>query len=42
MLGSEGRDFEISYSFAEGHLDRLAALAQQLVQLKPDVILAVP
>jgi putative ABC transport system substrate-binding protein len=38
----EGRDLEITYSFAEGHLDRLAALAQQLVQLKPEVIFAVP
>ncbi len=38
----EGRDLEITYSFAEGHLDRLAALAQQLVHLKPDVIFAVP
>jgi putative tryptophan/tyrosine transport system substrate-binding protein len=38
----EGRDFEITYRFAEGHLDRLAALAQQLVQLKPKVIFAVP
>jgi putative ABC transport system substrate-binding protein len=38
----EGRDFEITYSFAEGHLDRLTALAQQLVQLKPNVIFAVP
>ena len=38
----EGRDLEITYSFAEGHLDRLAALAQQLVQLKPQLIFAVP
>jgi putative tryptophan/tyrosine transport system substrate-binding protein len=38
----EDRDFEITYSFAEGHLDRLAALAQRLVQLKPEVIFAVP
>jgi putative tryptophan/tyrosine transport system substrate-binding protein len=38
----EGRDFEIAYSFAEGHLDRLAALARQLVQLRPEVIFAVP
>jgi putative ABC transport system substrate-binding protein len=38
----EGRDLEIAYSFAEGHLDRLAALARQLVQLKPEVIFAVP
>jgi len=38
----EGRDLEITYSFAEGHLDRLPALAQQLVQLKPEVIFAVP
>jgi putative tryptophan/tyrosine transport system substrate-binding protein len=38
----EGRDFEIAYSFAEGHLDRLSLLAQQLVQLKPETIFAVP
>lgn len=38
----EGRDLEIAYSFAEGRLDRLAALARQLVQLKPEVIFAVP
>ena len=38
----EGRDLEIAYSFAEGHLDRLAALARQLVQLKPEVIFAMP
>jgi hypothetical protein len=36
----EGRDFEMVYRFAEGISDRLPALAQEVVQLKPDVILA--
>jgi ABC-type uncharacterized transport system substrate-binding protein len=34
----EGRDFEMDYRWAEGYMDRLPALAQELVQLKPDVI----
>jgi putative tryptophan/tyrosine transport system substrate-binding protein len=38
----EGRDLDITYSFAEGHLDRLPTLAQQLLQLNPEVIFAVP
>jgi len=36
----EGKTFDITYRFAEGHLDRLAALAEDLVRLKADVILA--
>jgi putative tryptophan/tyrosine transport system substrate-binding protein len=36
----EGRDLEIAYKFAEGFLDRLPALAEQLVKLGPDAILA--
>ena len=35
----EGRDFDIAYRFAEGQYDRLRPLAQQLVDLKPDIII---
>jgi putative ABC transport system substrate-binding protein len=35
---SEGRDFEMDYRWAEGYVDRLPALAQELVRLKADVI----
>lgn len=35
-----GRDFEMVYRFADGHIDRLPKLAQELVQLKPDIIIA--
>jgi putative ABC transport system substrate-binding protein len=36
----EGRDLDIAYKFANGFLDRLPALAEQLVRLGPDAILA--
>jgi putative ABC transport system substrate-binding protein len=36
----EGRDIEIDYRWAEGHLDRLPKLAEELVRSKPDLILA--
>ncbi len=36
----EGQDFELAYRSVDGHLDRLAALAREVVDLKPDVILA--
>jgi putative ABC transport system substrate-binding protein len=36
----EGRDFDITYRFAEGYLDRQPALAREVVDLKPNVILA--
>jgi putative tryptophan/tyrosine transport system substrate-binding protein len=36
----EGSDLIISYRYAEGHLERLAALAAALVQEKPDLLLA--
>jgi putative ABC transport system substrate-binding protein len=36
----EGRDFEFAYRSAEGHLDRLSSLAQEVVDLRPNVILA--
>jgi putative ABC transport system substrate-binding protein len=36
----EGRDFDLAYRSAEGVLDRLPALAEETVRLKPDVILA--
>src|SRR5262249_21157322 len=35
---TEGRDFEMDYRWAEGYLDRLPALAQELVRLGADVI----
>jgi putative ABC transport system substrate-binding protein len=37
----EGRDFDMVYRFADGHVDRSAALAQELLELKPNVIFAV-
>ena len=36
----EGRDLDIAYKFADGFLDRLPVLAEQLVKLGPDAILA--
>jgi ABC-type uncharacterized transport system substrate-binding protein len=36
----EGRDFDVLYRFSEGYQDRLPALAEELVQLNPNVILA--
>jgi putative ABC transport system substrate-binding protein len=36
----EGRDFATVYRFADGYSERLSALAEELVGLKPDVILA--
>ncbi len=36
----EGRDYEIVYRFAAGQLDRLPALAQELVKLNPAVIVS--
>ena len=35
----EGRDFDIAYQFAEGKYDQLGPLAQQIIDLKPDVII---
>jgi len=35
----EGRDIDIVYRFADGFFDRLPALAEELVRLKPDAIL---
>ena len=37
---SEGRDIDIFYRFADGFFDRLPALAEELVRLRPDAILA--
>ena len=34
----EGRSADFAFRFAEGKLDRLPALVQELVQLAPDVI----
>jgi putative tryptophan/tyrosine transport system substrate-binding protein len=36
----EGRTVDIDYRYADGDTDRLPSLAQELVQLKPDVVLA--
>ncbi|WP_439400370.1 ABC transporter substrate-binding protein (plasmid) [Bradyrhizobium sp. PMVTL-01] len=36
----EGRDFDMAYRSAEGVLDRVPALAAEIVRLKPDIILA--
>lgn len=38
---SEGRNISIEYRYAQGRLDRLPTLAAELVELQPDVILAV-
>ena len=38
----EGRNVHIEYRFAEGQVDRLPALADELVRLKVDVIVASP
>jgi putative ABC transport system substrate-binding protein len=37
---TEGRDFEMEYRWAEGYLDRLPALAEELVRRGTDVIVA--
>jgi len=34
----EGRNLKFEHRSAEGHLDRLASLAEELVRLKVDVI----
>jgi hypothetical protein len=40
MLGGvEGGNLRIDYRFANGDPDRLAAYAEELVNLRPDVIL---
>jgi len=36
----EGRDVELIARYSEGHQDRLPALADEIVRLKPDVIVA--
>ena len=36
----EGRTVDIDYRHSDGDTDRLPALAQELIQLKPDVVLA--
>ena len=37
---AEGRQFDITYRFADGYIERLPALADELVRLNPNVILA--
>jgi ABC-type uncharacterized transport system substrate-binding protein len=36
----EGSDFDMLYRFSDGYGDRLPSLAEEVVRLKPDVILA--
>src|SRR5215471_9820540 len=36
----EGRSFDMVYRFADGYQERLPALTEEVVRLKPDVILA--
>src|ERR1700741_1951358 len=36
----DGKDVDIVYRFANGRLDRFSALADEVIQLKPDVIVA--
>ena len=36
----EGRNFDVLYRFTDGHQDRLPALTEEIIRLKPDVILA--
>jgi putative tryptophan/tyrosine transport system substrate-binding protein len=38
---TEGRNIQIKYRFAEGHLDRMDKLTSEAVQAVPDVIVAV-
>jgi putative ABC transport system substrate-binding protein len=38
----EGRDYDIAAKWAFGVTERLPALAEELVQFKPDVIIAAP
>ena len=36
----EGQEFDAAFRFADGHLDRLSVLADEMISLQPDVILA--
>jgi putative tryptophan/tyrosine transport system substrate-binding protein len=36
----EGSDFDLLYRFSDGYADRIPSLAEEVVRLKPDVILA--
>jgi ABC-type uncharacterized transport system substrate-binding protein len=36
----EGRDFEMVYTSADGHVERLPKAAEELIQLNPDIIIA--
>ena len=38
----EGQNIVIEYRYAEGRIDRLPGLAEELVRLKPDIIVASP
>jgi putative ABC transport system substrate-binding protein len=36
----ESKDFRVAYRYGEGHYDRMPRLAEELIELKPDLILA--
>src|SRR6185436_18143008 len=38
----EGRNIRLEYRFADGVLDRLPVLAEELVQLNPNIIVSAP
>ena len=38
----EGRNVRLEYRFADGYLDRLPALAAELIQLNPNVVVSAP
>ena len=38
----DGQNVIVDYRFGEGHYDRLAGLAAELIQLRPDVLVASP
>ena len=38
----EGQEFDAAFRFADGHLDRLSVLADEMISLQPDVILSLP
>jgi putative tryptophan/tyrosine transport system substrate-binding protein len=37
---AEGSDFDLLYRFSDGYADRIPSLAEEVVRLKPDIILA--
>jgi hypothetical protein len=37
---AEGRNFEMIYRFSDGYADRLPVIGEEIVELKPNVIIA--